>query len=182
MNHHLLSIDNLSISFRTYRGVLEATHQVSLVVDAGETVGIVGESGCGKSVTAHAVMKLLPGDSAIYSSGHIFWDGRDIRSLDESAMNRLRGRDMAMIFQDPMTALNPVLTIGDQIEEGLRQHHMSRQHCPYCAKWASRRQSGGCTNIRMNCREGCASDVSSPWRYPVNPACCLPMNRRRLSM
>lgn len=127
MNHHLLSIDNLSISFRTYRGVLEATHQVSLVVDAGETVGIVGESGCGKSVTAHAVMKLLPGDSAIYSSGHIFWDGRDIRSLDESAMNRLRGRDMAMIFQDPMTALNPVLTIGDQVEEGLRQHHMSRQ-------------------------------------------------------
>ena len=155
MNHHLLSIDNLSISFRTYRGVLEATHQVSLVVDAGETVGIVGESGCGKSVTAHAVMKLLPGDSAIYSSGHIFWDGRDIRSLDESAMNRLRGRDMAMIFQDPMTALNPVLTIGDQIEEGLRQHHMSRQE---------------------------ASDASSPWRYPVNPACCLPMNRRRLSM
>ena len=126
MNHHLLSIDNLSISFRTYRGVLEATHQVSLVVDAGETVGIVGESGCGKSVTAHAVMKLLPGDSAIYSSGHIFWDGRDIRSLDESAMNRLRGRDMAMIFQDPMTALNPVFTVGYQINESLLYHDRAK--------------------------------------------------------
>lgn len=127
MNDHLLSIDNLSISFRTYRGILEATHQVSLFVDAGETVGIVGESGCGKSVTAHAVMKLLPHDSAIYSSGRISWDGRDIISLDEGEMNRLRGRDMAMIFQDPMMALNPVLTIGNQIEEGLRHHAMSRQ-------------------------------------------------------
>ena len=127
MNDHLLSIDNLSISFRTYRGILEATHKVSLFVDAGETVGIVGESGCGKSVTAHAVMKLLPRDSAIYSSGRISWDGRDIISLDEGEMNRLRGRDMAMIFQDPMTALNPVLTIGNQIEEGLRHHAMSRQ-------------------------------------------------------
>jgi oligopeptide transport system ATP-binding protein len=127
MNDHLLSIDKLSISFRTYRGILEATHQVSLFVDAGETVGIVGESGCGKSVTAHAVMKLLPRDSAIYSSGRITWDGRDIISLGERDMNRLRGRQMAMIFQDPMTALNPVLTIGNQIEEGLRHHAMSRQ-------------------------------------------------------
>ena len=79
MNDHLLSIDNLSISFRTYRGILEATHKVSLFVDAGETVGIVGESGAGKSVTAHAVM-FLPRDSAIYSSGRISWDGRDIIS------------------------------------------------------------------------------------------------------
>lgn len=119
---HLLDIENLSISFRTYRGVLEATHAVSLHVDAGETVGIVGESGCGKSVTAHAVMKLLPQETAIYSSGHIVWDGTDITTYNEKQMNSLRGREMAMVFQDPMTALNPVLTIGDQLTESLCIH------------------------------------------------------------
>lgn len=120
--NHLLTIQDLSISFRTYRGILEATHGISLFVDAGETVGIVGESGCGKSVTAHAVMKLLPEKTAIYSSGQITWDGKDITSLSDKAMNKLRGRDLAMVFQDPMTALNPVLTIGSQIREGLALH------------------------------------------------------------
>ena len=118
----LLEIQNLSIAFRTYRGVLEAVHDVSLSVGAGETIGIVGESGCGKSVTAHAVMKLLPRESAIYKEGAVLWDGEDILLRSDAAMNKLRGREMAMVFQDPMTALNPVLTIGYQITEGLILH------------------------------------------------------------
>jgi len=118
----LLDIRNLSISFKTYRGIMEAIHGVSMTVAPAETVGIVGESGCGKSVTAHAVMRLLPQETAIYSSGTIYWDGQDIQALSENQMNELRGRDMAMVFQDPMTALNPVLTIGSQIREGLRLH------------------------------------------------------------
>lgn len=115
----LLEVRHLSISFHTYRGLLEAVHAVSLTVHAGETVGIVGESGCGKSVTSQAVMKLLPQRAAEYQSGEILWEGRDILPLSERDMNGLRGRDMAMIFQAPMTSLNPVLTIGAQLCEGL---------------------------------------------------------------
>lgn len=118
----VLEIANLSVSFHTYRGTLEAIHDVSMQVFAGETVGIVGESGCGKSVTSQAVMKLLPSQSAVYTGGHIWWQGQDIIPLTEKNMNQLRGKEMAMIFQDPMTSLNPVLTIGEQIEEGLRLH------------------------------------------------------------
>lgn len=115
----LLEIDGLSVSFRTYRGVLEGLHDVSWQVYPGETVGIVGESGCGKSITAQSAMKLLPEETAMYTNGHIYWDGRDILPLREKEMNALRGRQMAMVFQDPLTSLNPVLTIGSQIREGL---------------------------------------------------------------
>lgn len=118
----LLEVKNLSIAFRTYRGILEAVHNVSISVNQGQTIGIVGESGCGKSVTAHAVMKLLPEETTIYANGQITWDGQDILSRTDAEMNLLRGSEMAMIFQDPMTALNPVLTIGDQICEGLFLH------------------------------------------------------------
>lgn len=117
----LLKISGLSVSFQTYRGVLEALHHVSLYVQAGETVGIVGESGCGKSVTSQAVMKLLPEETTKYTSGRIEWQGKNILTFSESQINAMRGRDMAMVFQDPMTALNPVLTIGDQVIEGLQR-------------------------------------------------------------
>lgn len=118
----LLDISHVSLSFDTYRGTLEAVHDITLHVNSGETVGIVGESGCGKSVTSQAVMKLLPSTVTHYTSGHIYWDGEDIIPYTEKQMNRLRGKDMAMVFQDPMTSLNPVFTIGEQIEEGLRLH------------------------------------------------------------
>lgn len=124
---HLLEMEHVSISFHTYRGLLEAIHDVSISVDAGETVGIVGESGCGKSVTAQAVMKLLPAGAAVYQCGHIYWDGRDVLPISDHEMNRLRGKEMATVFQDPMTSLNPVLTIGSQIREGLEIHqHLNR--------------------------------------------------------
>ncbi len=115
----LLDIRGLSVSFRTYRGMAEALHEVSLSVYAGETVGIVGESGCGKSVTAQSAMRLLPPERTVYTKGHIYWDGHDVLAMSEKEANALRGRQLAMVFQDPMTALNPVLTIGRQITEGL---------------------------------------------------------------
>ena len=93
----LLEVRHLTISFHTYRGLLEAIHDVSLTVNPGETVGIVGESGCGKSVTSQAAMKLLPAEATEYTSGQILWDGRDVIPLSEQKMNHLRGRDMAMI-------------------------------------------------------------------------------------
>ena len=86
----LLEIDGLSVSFRTYRGILEGLHEVSWQVYPGETVGIVGESGCGKSITAQSAMKLLPEETAMYTNGHIYWDGRDILPLREGDMNALR--------------------------------------------------------------------------------------------
>ena len=126
----LLEVRHLTISFHTYRGLLEAIHDVSLTVNPGETVGIVGESGCGKSVTSQAAMKLLPAEATEYTSGQILWDGRDVIPLSEQKMNHLRGRDMAMIFQDPMTSLNPVLTIGTQLCEGIALHqHLGRKAC-----------------------------------------------------
>jgi oligopeptide/dipeptide ABC transporter ATP-binding protein len=118
----ILDIKDLSIAFHTYRGVMEAVHRVSIFVDAGETIGIVGESGCGKSVTAQAVMQLLPKDNTIYAGGTIHWRDRDVLALDDRQMDKLRGKEMAMVFQDPMTSLNPVLTIGDQVCEGMIHH------------------------------------------------------------
>lgn len=125
---HLLEVDNISVSFATPHGQVEAVHGVSFYIDEGETVGIVGESGCGKSVTSQTVMKLLPPSVSKLTSGRIIWDGFNIENFSEREMNTLRGKDMAMVFQDPMTSLNPVLTVGEQIEEGLRLHlHLSKK-------------------------------------------------------
>ena len=125
---HLLEVDNISVSFATPHGQVEAVHGVSFYIDEGETVGIVGESGCGKSVTSQTVMKLLPPSVSKLTSGRIIWDGFNIEKFSEREMNTLRGKDMAMVFQDPMTSLNPVLTVGEQIEEGLRLHlHLSKK-------------------------------------------------------
>lgn len=119
---HLLEVDHISVSFATPRGPVEAVHGVSFYLDEGETIGIVGESGCGKSVTSQTVMKLLPPSVSKLTSGRISWDGFNIENFSEREMNTLRGKEMAMVFQDPMTSLNPVLTVGEQIEEGLRLH------------------------------------------------------------
>ena len=121
MNPPLLAIEDLSVSFRTDRGIVRAVQGVSLQVRAGETLAIVGESGSGKSVTALSILRLL-GDAAAVDSGRILFDGEDLLELSEGAIRRIRGDRIAMIFQEPMSSLNPVLTIGKQVAEPIRLH------------------------------------------------------------
>ncbi|HJX67806.1 MAG TPA: ABC transporter ATP-binding protein [Candidatus Limnocylindrales bacterium] len=119
---NLLSINDLVVRFRTHDGTVYAVNGVSFDLDQGETLGLVGESGCGKSVTNLAVMRLLPAPAGKIEGGKVYFDGQDLLSLDESEMRDLRGKDIAMIFQDPMTSLNPVLTIEEQMVETIRAH------------------------------------------------------------
>ncbi len=118
----LLEVDNLSISFDTDEGTLEAIDNISFSIQAGETVGLVGESGCGKSVTAHSIMRLLPQPMGRISQGSIKFNGTDLGTLALADMESIRGSDIGMVFQEPMTALNPVQTIGKQISESLILH------------------------------------------------------------
>jgi peptide/nickel transport system ATP-binding protein len=122
MAEPLLSVRDLVVSFRTDDGDLRAVDGVSFDVPDGRTLGVVGESGCGKSVTALSVMRLLPSPPARYDHGQIVFDGVDLLALDERAMRRLRGNAISMVFQEPMSSLNPVYTVGDQIIEALRVH------------------------------------------------------------
>ena len=117
----LLEVENLQTHFRTPDGVNRAVDGVSFTVEAGETVAIVGESGCGKSVTANSIMRLVPQPPGSIA-GAIRFEGRDLLKLSEPAMRKIRGDDISMVFQEPMTSLNPVLTIGRQIAEPLRLH------------------------------------------------------------
>lgn len=115
----VLSVDNLKISFKTQYGILKAIRGVSFDLHRGETLAIVGESGSGKSVTSRAIMGLLAGNS-IYEDGTIMYQGRDLLQLPEKLMPEIRGNKIAMIFQDPMSSLNPTMRVGDQIAEALR--------------------------------------------------------------
>jgi oligopeptide transport system ATP-binding protein len=115
----LLSVRNLRTSFRTVDGLVRAVDGVSFDLERGETLGIVGESGCGKSVTALSIMRLIPDPPGRIVQGEIIFDGQDLLGLKTDQMRRVRGRRIAMIFQDPMTSLNPVLTISRQLTEAL---------------------------------------------------------------
>ena len=119
---HLLEIENLSVSFDTSQGKLQAVRNVSFTLEEGQVLAIIGESGCGKSVLCRSIMKLLPPSARIHS-GKILVKGRDITGCGEQEMKRLRGRLFSMVFQDPMTALNPVMPIGRQIGEAVRIHN-----------------------------------------------------------
>ena len=124
----LLEVTDLATHFFTREGVVRAVDGVSFSVERGETLGIVGESGCGKSVTALSIMGLIPKPPAKIVSGSVVFDGDDLVTLPEKRLEDLRGREIAMIFQDPMTSLNPTLTIGTQITETIRRHYdVSRQ-------------------------------------------------------
>jgi peptide/nickel transport system ATP-binding protein len=118
----LLEVDGLRTSFFTREGEVRAVDGVSFAVDKGRTLCLVGESGCGKSVTALSIMGLLPKPPARIVGGEARFDGRDLTRLRERELEDLRGKELAMIFQDPMTSLNPTLTIGTQITETLRRH------------------------------------------------------------
>jgi peptide/nickel transport system ATP-binding protein len=118
----MLEIKGLKIHFGTEEGVLQAVDGVDLGIDAGETLGVVGESGCGKSVTALAIMRLLPMPPARIAGGEIRWRGQDLVAADDETVRALRATEIAMIFQEPMTSLNPVYTVGEQIAEVVRLH------------------------------------------------------------
>lgn len=117
----LLTVDGLSVQFNTKKGINTAVDGISFSVGKGEILGIVGESGCGKSVTSLSILRLL-GTNARISQGSVKLEGRELLSLSEDEMCKIRGNEIAMIFQDPMTALNPTLTIGDQLIEPLVIH------------------------------------------------------------
>jgi oligopeptide/dipeptide ABC transporter ATP-binding protein len=118
----LLEVRDLHVRFATEDATVFAVNGVRLRLDPGETIGLVGESGSGKSVTSLAVMRLLPPAPGAVVEGDIVFDGREIAGLPEKEMRAMRGRDLAMVFQDPMTSLNPVLRIGEQVEETIRAH------------------------------------------------------------
>ncbi len=119
---YILEVDNLVTSFDTEFGRLRAVDQVSFTVEKGRTLGVVGESGCGKSVTALSIMRLLPKPSGVIESGEIRFHGEDITKISNVEMRRIRGKKISMIFQEPMTALNPVHKIGKQIKEVFQLH------------------------------------------------------------
>jgi oligopeptide/dipeptide ABC transporter ATP-binding protein len=117
----LLQIEDLHTQFFTSRGVVRAVDGVTLHVDAGETLGVVGESGCGKTMTALSILRLVPEPGRI-TSGRILFRGRDVTKMEDEEIREFRGNDVAMIFQDPMTSLNPVTKVGFQIEEAMTAH------------------------------------------------------------
>lgn len=119
---HLLQVDNLITTFYTEDGVVPAVDGVSFRLRHGEVLGIVGESGCGKSVASLSVLRLIPDPPGHIQADLIRFDGKDLISLSEKEMRRIRGNDIAMIFQEPMTSLNPVFTIGNQLGEAIKLH------------------------------------------------------------
>jgi peptide/nickel transport system ATP-binding protein len=118
----VLEIDGLRTYFFTRAGVVKAVDDVSFSLGRGETLGVVGESGCGKSMTALSIMRLVPQPPGRIVGGRVSLEGRDLLRLDESQMRDVRGNEISMIFQEPMTSLNPVITIGDQVSEAVRLH------------------------------------------------------------
>jgi oligopeptide transport system ATP-binding protein len=118
----ILEVKDLQVSFDTYAGEVQAVRGVSFELRKGETLAIVGESGSGKSVTSKSLMRLIPSPPGRIKNGEVLFEGKDLTKLSEREMQNIRGSEIAMIFQDPMTSLNPTMTIGKQITEGLRKH------------------------------------------------------------
>ncbi len=124
---NLLSVSDLRVHFHTDDGILKAVDGVSFEISAGETLGLVGESGCGKSVTAYSILKLLPVPPAVYAGGEIDFGGENLLALEDKAMRRVRGNLISMIFQEPMSSLNPIMSIGAQITEAIREHRRTSE-------------------------------------------------------
>ncbi|ETT87813.1 ABC transporter ATP-binding protein [Viridibacillus sp. FSL R5-0477] len=118
----ILEVKNLELSFHTFAGEVKAIRGVNFDLKKGETLAIVGESGSGKSVTTKAIMRLLPESSSEFKNGQILFNGKDLTKLTDKEMQKIRGKDISMIFQDPMTSLNPTMTIGKQIMEPILKH------------------------------------------------------------
>src|SRR5881398_158496 len=147
---HLLEIKDLKTHFQTREGLVRAVDGVSFYLDRGELLGLVGESGCGKSMTALSVMRLVPPPGKI-TTGEILFEGHNLLKLSNAEMRDVRGNDVAMIFQDPMTSLNPVFTVGEQIAEALRLHRkLSRKAARAAAVEAMREVSIPDPELRAN--------------------------------
>ena len=127
-NKELLEVKDLGITFFTDRGALPAVQEVSFSIKPGETLGVVGESGCGKSMTALSLMQLIPSPPGKITAGEIMYKGEDLLKKSPKEMRDIRGKEISMIFQEPMTSLNPVITVGKQIMEAVLTHEkMSKQ-------------------------------------------------------
>src|SRR2546427_2262331 len=147
---HLLQVKNLHTYFQTREGLVCAVDGVSFYLDRGELLSLVGESGCGKSITALSIMRLVAPPGKIVG-GEILFDGRNLLRLSNAEMRDVRGNDIAMIFQDPMTSLNPVFTVGEQIAEALRLHRkLSRKDARAAAVEAMREVSIPDPELRVN--------------------------------
>ena len=163
MTEPLLDIRGLKTHFATDDGIVHAVDGVDLAIGRGETVGVVGESGCGKTITAMSVLKLIPMPPGRIVAGQILWKGRDLVPLDADAMRKIRSKEIAIVFQEPMTSLNPVYTIGDQIAEVIRLHEglsrraRSTRPSRCCASSTSRIPSGACATTRTSSPAACAS-------------------------
>jgi len=159
----LLEVENLTTEFVTRGGVVRAADGVSWDVGEGETVALVGESGCGKSVSALSIMRLVAPPAGRIVGGRVLFKGRDLLALSDEAMRQIRGREIAMIFQEPMTSLNPVLSIGRQLTEGLEIHlgiTPGRRGSGRASSWrwsGSLTPSDGSGSTRISSRAGCAS-------------------------
>ncbi|MGE7839005.1 ABC transporter ATP-binding protein [Viridibacillus arvi] len=123
MEEKILQVEDLQVTFTTFGGVVQAVRGVTFDLHKGETLAIVGESGCGKSVTSNAIMGLIPQPPGKITNGKVVFKGKNLTSFKKSDLRKIQGLDVSMIFQDPMTALNPTMTIGEQLTEGLRTHH-----------------------------------------------------------
>ena len=152
------------IGFDTSRGLIRPVNNVSLSIYPGQTVALVGESGCGKSVTSLSILRLIPQPPGQVLGGEIFLEGRDLLTLSEREMRSVRGKDIAMIFQEPMTSLNPVYTIGDQIVEAVMLHQGVTTRQAYAIAEESlqrcrhfRSAPPAATNIRTRCPAACGS-------------------------
>ena len=122
MNNLILDINDLHIEYRTDNAVVHAVNGLSLSLCEGETLGLVGETGAGKTSTALGILRLLPEPQGVVTQGDILFEGQSLLQKSRSEMRAIRGKQISMIFQDPMTALNPILTVGDQIAEVIRLH------------------------------------------------------------
>ena len=128
-NGNLIEIKNLKVEYRTDMETVSAVNNIDIAIGHGKTLGLVGETGAGKTTTALSILRLLPERTGFIEDGEILFDGEDILKADECTMQHIRGNRISMVFQDPMTSLNPVLTVGDQIAEAIRLHneHLTKE-------------------------------------------------------
>ena len=159
----LLEVRNLEVSFLTDDGVVKSVDGISYSVEAGRSLGIVGESGSGKSVSSLTLLGLTRAGNARFS-GEVLFEGRDLLTMSEGELRKIRGEEIAMIFQDPLSSLHPFHRIGDQLAEAVRTHHDVSKHAAQrpgggdAAAWsASRTRAAGSTPTRTSSRAACAS-------------------------